>query len=347
MLVKSLELQKQDWYTEIVPPAEVCEVSHASLFGSFPNYAGIVNNGNGTWPVSWMHLSKPTGHYVNRFGMALVNAMMKHHAVMLIGNTCAPGLFLFDPPAGLDRNQFQFVPRLDCSTVIANVPGVPTGIPNSVVFEAEPFMVLRIRSHWNQFEDYLADMQSKYRTRTKKVLDLSQQFTSSRFSGSEISDELIQACSQLLKETLRNKTIALNQDLASILKSYRNSEKDNFHIHAYTLHGKTAGFISWLKSGNSMHAMQVGYDEQVGKDAHLYQRMMYDLVELAIVQKMDSLNLGRTASEIKSTLGAEPASNSFVIYLPNPVWRFLVGGYQKWFYRPEKWIQRKPFKGES
>jgi len=341
-----IQIQGEQHYKEdILPPAEICEISNAGLFGQFDNYAGIATNDFGTFPISWMHLSKPTGHYVSRVGMHIVNFFLKHHAILLAGNSCAPGYFFpkVDPDNGW--NQFQFIPNQDCGCMVLNIEGIPDSINHGVVFPAEPFMVLSLRNEWNVYENYLAAMQSKYRIRANKVFELSKNITSKQFSGLEMDDSLIAQCAQLLKETLRDKIIAMPSNLETVLKYYRAHFGPDFHFNVYYLNDHICGFISWVRLGKSMMAMQVGYNFLESKETQLYQRMMHDLIKIGIDNKLEKINLGRTATEIKSTLGAEPLANSFVIYAKSNLLFKCVAFYKKRFYKQTPFTLRSPFKG--
>ena len=50
----------------------------------------------------------------------------------------------------------------------------------------------------------------------------------------------------------------------------------------------------------------IGIDYSKNKEFAIYPRILNDYVRLGIETKSNQINLGRTASEIKSTLGAKP-----------------------------------------
>ena len=50
----------------------------------------------------------------------------------------------------------------------------------------------------------------------------------------------------------------------------------------------------------------MGLDYDFNKEYSIYQRMLYDFVDLSIKIKAPELRLGRTAELIKSSIGAEP-----------------------------------------
>jgi hypothetical protein len=72
------------------------------------------------------------------------------------------------------------------------------------------------------------------------------------------------------------------------------------------LDDEIVGFISGIVNNGSLDAHFVGIDYQLNKSHAIYQRMLYTYVEIAIEKKLKTVNFGRTASEIKSSVGAVP-----------------------------------------
>ena len=72
--------------------------------------------------------------------------------------------------------------------------------------------------------------------------------------------------------------------------------------------------------------------------------MMYDLIEYSILNKKKSINIGRTATEIKSTLGAVPIENSFVLFTKSRALRYFLNFYTKNIHKAPNYIIRNPFK---
>jgi hypothetical protein len=87
----------------------------------------------------------------------------------------------------------------------------------------------------------------------------------------------------------------------------------------------------------------VGYEESIARETHIYQRMLYDLVKTGIENGCESINFGRTATEIKSTLGAEPIENHFVVFAQSKILRAMIRYYKKHHYRPKQYTLRRPF----
>ena len=82
--------------------------------------------------------------------------------------------------------------------------------------------------------------------------------------------------------------------------------KDDFIVKAYFLEDKLIGFLSALVNNNHLDAHFIGLDYELNKTHAIYPRILNDYVRLGIENKVSQINFGRTASEIKSTIGATP-----------------------------------------
>ena len=61
-----------------------------------------------------------------------------------------------------------------------------------------------------------------------------------------------------------------------------------------------------MKNEDNLDAHFIGIDYNNNKEFAIYPRILNDYVRLGLSTSAKRINLGRTASEIKSTLGAEP-----------------------------------------
>jgi len=119
--------------------------------------------------------------------------------------------------------------------------------------------------------------------------------------------------------------------------------KDDFIVKAYFLEDKLVGFLTALVNKNVLDAHFIGLDYQLNKSHAIYPRILNDYIRLGIEKQVSSINLGRTASEIKTTIGAKPLELSCYIKHKNPFLNSLI----KPFFRRIKikeFKQHSPFK---
>jgi hypothetical protein len=320
------------------------EAIDTALYRLFPNYAGLTSNALGTYPLSFLELSRPTGRYVSRFLLRELNLLIRKHSILMIGNNCVPGYFFpkLENQRGLE--QFFQNEKAACSVFIANVAGHNENIPGAVVFQSEPFMYLTLEPEWQNTNDYLQAMQSKYRVRTKKVLATSAGLTMQRFNGESLDSETLATCAAMLQHTLREKTLAMNKNLSGILQCFAEHFGSDFILDMYYLKNEPVGFITCTIADNQLIAWHLGYHADIAKETHIYQRMLFDLIDLGIQRRVGRIHFGRTATEIKSTLGAEPLDNQFVVFSRNRILLAMLRHYKKFHFRPKEYVIRRPFK---
>jgi len=172
-------------------------------------------------------------------------------------------------------------------------------------FLVEPNMVLKIDEQWHSFDDYLAAMKTKFRVKARKAFK-----QSSSLKIEEVTLKNIEE--QLPKMTTLYQKVADNADFnlgTFNLSSYTDLKEklgENYILKTYWLQEKIVGFISGIITDTSLDAHFVGIDYTLNREYAIYQRMLYDYIEIAIHKKLKTLNYGRTASEIKSSVGAYP-----------------------------------------
>lgn len=313
------------------------------IFEAFPNKSDAVTIGTQSYPSSIVELNRPTGKYIHRLLIRLFNLFSRKGMIRSLGNTCAPGLIFPELEDGQGIGQFQISNKV-CGVVSANILGF-NEYPDSVTVEAKPFMVLNLHPSWNNFNDYLAAFTSKYRVRAKKVLKESSNVKKQRIDQLP-SNQWIAACGKLLAESLQDKTIALGNNLPQLLQCYHKALGENFHVYGYYQESQLVGFITCIIDNSNLFAMHLGMDAKVASHTKLYQRMLMDLIEVGFENSINSIHFGRTGTEIKSTLGAVPITNSFVVFTQSKFLLFFFRLYAKYFHKQEDYQLRTPFKEE-
>lgn len=208
--------------------------------------------------------------------------------------------------------------------------------------QMEPIMQVFLRENWLSFEDYLNDLTTKYRTKAKSTYKKSESLKCINMNESDIRTHIKEITR--LYETVEQKAefrfAALNtQSFIQLKKLY----KKQFIVQAYFLEDKLVGFLSAFHNGDVLDANYVGIDYEYNYQYAIYPRMLYDYIQLAIERRVKTLSYGRTASEIKSTVGAVPVESKCYINYGGLLTSKLIKNFVEGVELP-KWEQRIPFK---
>ena len=208
--------------------------------------------------------------------------------------------------------------------------------------KVEPNMLITLNADWKTFEDYKAALKSKYRVKVNKADSKSNALKRRIFSKKDIEhykDEL----QNLYQNTIDNANFnAQVLDLNTYVK-LKDVYNDNFIVWSYFLEDKIVGFLSALKNKNHLDAHFIGLDYSLNKIHAIYPRILNDYIRLGLEKKVAIINLGRTASEIKSTVGAEPLELSCYIKHKNKFINILIRPFFKKI-QIKSFKQHSPFK---
>lgn len=286
--------------------------------------------------------SKPTGKYVSRLLLRLLNFTLRKGSIVFAGNPCTPGMSVLTTDK--TDNSRSLLNRKKIRTLVCNFWGIPE-TDDGIVFKAEPFMLLQLKPEWSDLADYKQAMHSKYRVRINKALNCSIHLQSVWVPGNELAEEDISEMANLLADTLVKKTLALPPDLQGLIRGFcREYASDYQTVFCRDEHGQIMGFLSAVIQGDTAFAMHIGYRPQHAREWHLYQRLMLDLIDRCILSGKKAIQLGRTATEIKSTLGAEPLENSIVVFTKSKSLRLILHIYRRYFFKPKSYVVRQPFR---
>lgn len=188
--------------------------------------------------------------------------------------------------------------------------------------KVEPNMIISLKPEWHSFEDYTNALKSKYRVKANRADAKSDALKTKLFSETDIETYKHQL-QELYHNTIDNADFnaqVLNLDTYIHLKK---AFKNQFIVKGYFLEDKLVGFLSAMQNDTHLDAHFIGIDYANNKEFAIYPRILNDYVRLGIETKSDQINLGRTASEIKSTLGAQPKTLTCYCkhkrYLPNKI----------------------------
>ena len=206
----------------------------------------------------------------------------------------------------------------------------------------EPNLIVLLDPKWKTFEDYKNNLKSKYRIKANKADTTSSDLKTRLFTEHDFETykEELQA---LYQNTIDNASFNAQVLNLNTYIHLRASFKDDFIVKAYFLENKLVGFLTALVNKNALDAHFIGLDYELNKSHAIYPRILNDYIRIGIQKQVTSINLGRTASEIKTTIGANPLELSCYIKHKNPFLNSLI----KPFFRRIKikeFKQHSPFK---
>ncbi|MDH7448128.1 hypothetical protein [Aquimarina sp. 2201CG14-23] len=209
-------------------------------------------------------------------------------------------------------------------------------------FKIDVNMVLHLQNDWNSFEDYLGSMKTKFRTRAKKVFKKSSEIQVKNFTPEDI-EFYKKEVDTLYLSVLDKADFKIGKLNASTFRNLKKRLNNLFIFKGYFLEEKLVGFTTAFILNNAVEANHIGIDYAYNKTHDIYQKMLYDYVDLAISKKVKELRLGRTAEIIKSCVGAKPVEMKLYVRHGNSISNKLLKPLVE-FISPSEYEVRNPFK---
>lgn len=207
----------------------------------------------------------------------------------------------------------------------------------------QPNMIMNIKSDWIKNEDYIADLQKKYKTRYKRA--------KKKLNGiecRELDTEAIKTKSKVLYRFYKN--VSNNAKLNTFILpenhfySLKVHLKNNFKVYGYYLDDELIGFYTLILNSTILETYFLGYDKEHQYPNQLYLNMLYDMIGFAIENKFTSIVYARTAMEIKSSVGAKPKEMVMYMKHTNSVANSILKLVFNFMKPAQKWNERHPFK---
>ncbi len=211
-------------------------------------------------------------------------------------------------------------------------------------FEVDQSMVLPILPRWNSKADYLNDLTTKFRTKANAALKRSSALTTRDLSADEIRS-FQPRIKTLYNQVVDKASFRLGKlDPASFIQ-LKERLGERMIFRSYFFNEEMVGFLTALIGPEEVEAHQVGIHYEYNQELAIYPRMLYDFVEIGILHRSRRVIFGRTAGEIKSTIGALPVAIQCCIRHPGKISNFLLNWLFA-FVRPSTFPLRHPWKSE-
>ena len=210
-------------------------------------------------------------------------------------------------------------------------------------FNTQPNMIFELQNQWKTNTEYIEALTKKYRDQYKRA--------HKKFEGIETRelslDEIIlkeNRIYELYFHVAKNAPFNTFFLAKNHFTSFKRQCGTKFILVGYYLKNELVGFHTLLVNGKTLETYFLGYDEQIQKEKMLYLNMLYNMTQFGIENQFKKIIFGRTALEIKSSIGAKPVIMSGFIYHTN---KWINRILPKIFPNLEPslvWQQRHPFK---
>ncbi len=211
-------------------------------------------------------------------------------------------------------------------------------------FEIDVNMVLKIHPDWKKMDDYFSSMNAKFRTKAKGVYKKSEAVRVKIFELNDIIKHK-ERIETLYLSVLNQADYKFGELNATALINFKRNLSEKFLFKGYFLKETLIGFSIAFYLDTILDANMVGLDYDYNKEYAVYQRMLYDFVEESLHLRVKELRLGRTAEQIKSSLGAEPVDMKLYIKHRNRITNKLLAPIISSI-TPSKFELRAPFRKE-
>lgn len=212
-------------------------------------------------------------------------------------------------------------------------------------YKADLTMTLCIREHWKTFDDYLPDLNKKYRKRAEKILVKGSQLTVREISLNEFADHA-ERIKELLNHVAAKQMVRIGIVDDIYIQRYMSHFPKLFKLHGIFLNHKLVAFYTSIDRGKMLEIHYIGMDYTYNETHALYFNILFFSLKQAIEEGRKLLELGRTAREAKASLGAEAEYFNDFIRISHPLAHFLTRSLTTIFQRSmgDQWMNRKPLK---
>ena len=146
-------------------------------------------------------------------------------------------------------------------------------------FLPDPEMHISIRPDWQEWDDYLGAMSSKYRQRAKSAYKRSKDIVNRELSIEDLyryREELY----ALFQQVVAGEKFSLCEVPVNFLHQLKSVLKEQFLVQGYFLDDQLIGFTSLIQSEARPISHFIGFETQLNQPKKLYQRMLYDQVQM-------------------------------------------------------------------
>ena len=213
-------------------------------------------------------------------------------------------------------------------------------------FTVQPNMVLALSNEWKTEQDYVNAMSKKYRTQFKRSRTKAMGIEKRELGLEEIreQEDKLQELYLHVASNAPFNTFYLPKHHFSVLKEKLQSA---FMLIGYFMDDQLIGFKTMISNGEVLDTYFLGYDDSIQKEKMLYLNMLYDMTSHAICKGFSKIIFGRTALEIKSSIGAKPEEIIGLMKHSNRTINRFLPFFFNYLEPKTVWQERNPFQASS
>ena len=230
-------------------------------------------------------------------------------------------------------------------TFIRDGAGKSALFPGWTPMEFDPEMIVHLDPLWNTLEDCMPSLVTKSRTKFKRIQSLSEDFEMEMWSLEQLEEEGYELI-ELYRLVFERSGFRLGSlHLEELIESKR-FWGEAFVVSVYVLEGKRVGFQCAYVTSDATEAFFVGFKPELTKSHAIYQRMLLEFIQLGITAGSKEVHMGRTALDVKSSIGALPRRLQCDVKFRNPLFHVVVNAFTKRF-SPLPPVLKRPWKTPS
>ncbi len=330
-IVNDIELVKTIW-SQRIPECHPLDYARLlsiqnSMYEQFRFYYGIVKNMNGEIVcLHYFQLLPFRSEYFDSFFkrykiLSLIERALLNHRFRLLFcgslfSVNAPGYFFTDNRLSvkerfdiLQRSAAQILKTLPkCEMIFKDVDSEfqTFFIENRYTsFDDDVTMTMHLDPSWNSIEDYVSSLKHKYAQRVRKVIRAASSIERHELSLGEIITHA-EDINRLFHQVVNKQRIRLGIPDSRYFIEMKRNKPLTFSMCGYFIDKQMVGFASYLVNHKNDELHYIGMDYKFNRMYQLYYNILIDGIAKAIDNKIQILELGRTAREAKSVMGASP-----------------------------------------
>jgi hypothetical protein len=174
-----------------------------------------------------------------------------------------------------------------------------------VDLEFDPVMRLVLNPEWKHMDDYLEELKTKARTKVKRILKCSEgcRLELLDYASMQANIELLHS---LYLQVYAEASFRLGALSPEDLLAAKRHWGDDFKVQVVWHDDQLVAFQCGYLTSKTVEAFFVGFNRELNKDLSLYQRMLIEFIQWGIEAQKEEVAMGRTALDIKSSVGATP-----------------------------------------